>query len=173
MGLQKEFEKMTRLILLLLIICLTGCSVSRKRQDICGTYVYDVVGVHHFITLNADSTFYRRDSVNLHLTSYDIRCTGTWSIVDQKYLVFDCTKGHENFNDSLACIECYVDYDYIDWDGNYRYVDNRFKIKHGHLTYGRYGKAKLKRIKTSRNKVKGMKASDYFGAKRKVLAKDK
>ena len=164
MGLQKEFEKMTRLILLLLIICLTGCSVS--KQNICGAYYNEWVGERSFITLYADSTFYRRDSVNYHLTRFDVRCTGTWSIVDQKYLVFDCTKGHENFNDSLACIECYVDYDYIDWDGNYRYVDDRFKIKHGHLTFGRYHKAKLKRIKTSKVKVKEMKTSDFFEVKK-------
>lgn len=123
---------------------LTNCSVSRNMQDICGTYVKNK-GIYILsITLKEDGTFNSRNSCDFHLTHYDITCTGNWSIINQKYLSFDCTKGHQDLWDSLSCIEKFREIHYIDIHGDSCLDDGRLRIIRRYL---KNNVIKLKRVK--------------------------
>ena len=162
MEIQKECKIMKRLVLTIFIICMSGCSVIRKKQDICGTHFEACLGGGIILTLNKDSTFIYNNKRDFDLFYGEVTCTGTWSIYNHEDLVCDCTKNHGTDSDSMLCIEnVNSDYHYVDLSGETHYVETRFKIKHGYITSG-YKKNnhafKLKRIKTAA-KLKRIKTS--------------
>ena len=123
---------------------LTNCSVRQNLNNVCGTYVDDWSGGLLSIALKEDSSFYCRNICDSHLTHYDITCTGNWSIINQKYLSFDCTKGHQDFWDSLSCIEKFRETHYIDINGDSCLDDGRLRITRRYL---KNNVIKLKRVK--------------------------
>ena len=126
------------------LICIASCSVRQNLNNVCGTYIKEKGVSLLSITLKEDSSFYCRNICDFHLTHYDVTCTGTWSINNQKYLSFDCTKGHQDFWDSLSCIETRRAFSYQDLNGDTCFVDGRLRITHRYLTNN---VIKLKRVK--------------------------
>ncbi len=126
------------------IICIASCSVKQNLNNVCGTYVDDGGGCLFSLTLHEDSTFIIRSMCHVDIANYDVTCTGTWSILNQKYLYFDCTKGHQDFWDSLSCIEKYREIHFIDNNGDSCMDDGRLRYTRRYLTNN---VIKLKRVK--------------------------
>ena len=145
----KEHKILNPMTLVFLGIIMSCCSVSQTRQDICGTYVhywrFGLDSASFSITLNVDSTFNSRRMCDSGLSHYDVKCTGTWSIVNPNYLFFDCKEETHNFSDSLSCVETNREFQYVNMNGEQCYVDGRLRIMRNHLKSHAYNK--IKRIR--------------------------